>query len=193
MEWIFQPLTQKNLEKAAVLCDNCVGKNLYSPAYLASVLKKPEHCFRLLTNQDGEIAGYIYFFLARLEDMAELSKFPVERLAAVFGRRKPVIGNLQSVGVDERWRGRGLSRLLVSYYLNYIQFYWSADVAFGVFWKPGKTVPMEKTLKRLSFRYLGDARHVWYDREDLVCPYCRGRCRCDAAVYYRPLGKEEQV
>ena len=193
MEWSFQPLTRQRLEEAAALCDACVGKNLYTYGYLASILEKKDHCFSLLTAEDGATAGYIYFYAAGLEEMAQLSKFSVKDLSVISDKKDPVIGNLQSVGVARQWRGRGLSRLLVQYYLKEIRRLWSADAAFGVFWKPGGSVPMEKTLLEFSFRYLGDAHRVWYDKKDLVCPYCKGRCQCDAAVYYRPLGKEEPV
>lgn len=57
----------------------------------------------------------------------------------------------------------------------------------GVFWKPNGTLPMVRSLEAFSFLFLEDAHLVWYDTPGLVCPYCQGKCHCDAAVYYKPL------
>lgn len=186
----FRRLSLTSVDAAAKLCDRCVGKNLYPYTYLASVLENPEHFFYLLVTAEEEAVGYIYFFLTGLEEMAALSKLPRERLAMISEREAPVIGNLQSIGVTEAWRRHGLSEQLVGFYLEQLQQCLLADAAFGVFWKPEGHVPMEKTLKAFGFRHLEDAHRVWYDKEDLICPYCRGRCACDGAVYYKPIRKE---
>ena len=185
------PLTEVYLDQVTALCGQCVGENLYPRSSLAAIINSPDHYFSLLLAPEGEIAGYIYFTLSGLEDMARLSKMPRDRLAAVSEKSEPLIGNLQSIGIAEPWRGRGLSRLLVRHYLEQLQRI-GADTAFGVFWKPQGQVPMERTLLGLQVRCLGDAPLVWYDRDDLVCPYCRGRCVCDGAVYYKPI-REEQL
>lgn len=98
---------------------------------------------------------------------------------------------LRSIGVAEAYRGRGLSGVLLDFYLRQLERTLCADAAFGVFWKPNGVVPMGRTLEKAGFRYLEDAHMVWYEIENLVCPYCAGRCICDAAVYYRPIGKRE--
>lgn len=187
MEFTFQPLDAERLDEAAELCGACVGENLYPRSLLAAILGDPERQFWLLSAPGGEIAGYIYFFLSDLPAMARLSKLPQSRLAAVSPKRDPVIGNLQSIGVAEPWRGRGLSRTLVDFYLDRL-FAMGADLAFGVFWKPRGRFPMGRTLAACGFRSLGEAQRVWYDLDDLVCPYCQGRCVCPAEVCYKALG-----
>lgn len=183
----FEKLTAARLDEASALCDRCVGKNLYPRAYLASIVDKQGHCFYLLVTPRRKAVGYIYFFLTGLEEMAALARLPREQLAGISPKENPVIGNLQSIGVVEAHRHRRLSEKLVRFYLERLQN--TADVAFGVFWKIGGHVPMEKTLQASGFIYLADAHRVWYHRRDLICPFCPGRCRCDAAIYYKPLGR----
>ncbi|OPZ75360.1 MAG: hypothetical protein BWY80_00186 [Firmicutes bacterium ADurb.Bin456] len=181
----FEQLTEARLDEVQELCDRCVGKNLYPRAYLASVIHKPDHYFYLLVTPERKAVAYIYFFLTGLAEMAALARLPRERLAVISPKENPVIGNLQSVGVAEAHRHRHLSVKLVRFYLERLQN--KADTAFGVFWKTGGYVPMEKALKASGFLYLADAHRVWYGRRDLICPFCRGRCRCDAAIYYKPV------
>ena len=67
----------------------------------------------------------------------------------------------------------------------------SAGAVFAICWKPGKIVPAGKMLKECGFDDLTEAKNVWYDDKDLVCPYCKGRCRCDAEVFYKLLNGEK--
>lgn len=185
-------LTRSYLDRAAALCDESVGKNLYSQAYLASILARPDHHFYLLTAPEGEIAGYIYFYLTGLDEMAALSKLPRSRLADLSVKERPVIGNLSSIGVAASWRRLRLSEYLIGFALEQLERL-EADFAFGLGWKIGDYVPMEKTLRVFHFICLGEARRVWYDRPGLICPYCEGRCECAAAVYYKALCKEVPI
>lgn len=179
-------LTAACVEEAAALCDRCVGKNLYTRQYLAEVIHKPGHYYSVLMTPERKLAGYIYYYLAGMEGASAVAKLPPEQLPVLPAKQSPVFGVLRSIGVDEAYRRNGLSVRLVEHYLEQLHRA-GADMAFGVFWKPGGSVPMEKTLKRFGFSHLTDAHLIWYDNEDLVCPFCKGRCRCDAAVYYKIL------
>lgn len=187
----FRRLTESDLDIAVALCDSCVGKNLYTRAQLAEIIYKPTHHFHLIFTHKSEVAGYIYFFLTDLEEMASLSKLPDEQLGIMAKQQSPVIGNLQSIGVAEAYRGQGVSEILVDFFLTKLHEGTVADVAFGVFWKTQGKVPMENTLKAFDFTYLADAQGVWQDKKDLICPFCRGRCVCEASVYYKLLEKRD--
>lgn len=186
----FQRLSLARLDLAVTLCGECVGKNLYSRDLLAAVVDAPYQQYYFLLTPEGETAGYIYFHAASLDSMAALSRIPRERLAVISEKKAPVIGNLRSIGVVKAYRHRGLSEELVRFYLERLQNDWSADTAFGVFWKPNGHIPMERTLTAFDFIHLGDSSRVWYDNDELICPVCGGRCRCDAAIYYKPIRKE---
>lgn len=188
-----RPLTEAYLDAAAELCDQCVGKNLYPRSYLASVLGQPDHYFDLLVTPEGRAVGYFYFYLTDLTDMAEQAKLPTERLAVVSRKADPVIANLRSIGIAEDFRSHRLSEALLRLALDRLQSATRADAAVGICWKAGGHVPMDQILHTLGFHYLSDAHRVWYDNEALVCPYCQGRCVCDAAIYYKSLGEEARI
>lgn len=189
----FQPLTPDYLDAAAELCDHCVGKNLYPKSYLASVLNQPDHYFDLLVTPEGVAVGYFYFYLTDLAEMAAQAKLPKDRLSVVSGKADPVIANLRSIGIAENFRSHRLSEALLCLALERLQTVARADAAVGICWKAGGHVPMDQILRSLDFHYLTDAHRVWYDNEALVCPYCQGRCVCDAAIYYKTLGKKAGI
>lgn len=184
---LFKKLNVSDLDRATKLCDRCVGKNLYSKANLASIIDNPIHYFYLLETPQRVAVGYIYFFLTDLDEMATLSKLPRERLSVISQKNNPVIGNLQSIGVVEEYRHLKLAAELVRFFLKHLKTHSTVDTVFGVLWKIDGYVPMEKTLKEFDFRYLTDAHMVWYDNQDLICPYCKGRCKCNAAIYYKSI------
>lgn len=188
-----QPLTEAYLGRAVALCDQCVGKNLYSKADLAAALNSPNHFFDLLVTPEGEAVGYFYFYLTTLDDMAAQAKLSRERLAVVSPKAEPVIANLRSIGVAEGYRSHRLSESLLRLALHRLQASTRADAAVGICWKAGGRVPMDQILRDLGFCYLTDAHRVWYDNDKLVCPYCQGRCVCDAAIYYKTLIKEAGI
>lgn len=190
MGLLIRKLKPSDIDAAAELCGQCVGRNLYSRAFLANILKRRSHYFYLLTAPGEEAAGYIYFFLSNMDEISALYGIPRERLTAVSPKADAVIGVLQSIGIAERWRGQKLSARLMDFYLEYLQAEEPVGAAFGVFWKPEGRVPMEKNLKRTGFCHLEDVPRFWYDVAELICPYCKGRCICDAAIYYKTLNEE---
>lgn len=180
-------LTHEFLSQAVELCGNCVGENLYTESELTEAIKQPEKEFILLMTPQNEAAAYIYFRLIDLQEAQKLANHSLEQLLELGFDETVVIGNLQSIGVSLEYRNHHLSEWLMKIYLKWLTDKTKADIAFGVFWKPCGIVSMEKTLKKFGFRHLTDSYNVWYNKEDLICPVCKGRCRCDAAIYYKRI------
>jgi len=181
-----QRLTEEYLDRAAELCAQSVGQNLYPKSYIASVMDRPEHYFNLLLSPEGGVVGYLYFHLCSLEETAAEAKLPVETLAVISPKKHPVVAKFQSVGVDPAYRKLGLARQMVEECLEQAQEA-RADVALCMAWKYNGYVPMGDNVLACGFQYLTDSHLVWYDNENLVCPHCTGRCKCDAAIYYKTL------
>ncbi len=179
-------LSERYVAEAAKMCDRCVGKNLYTKDYLASIIHQPEHFFYLLLSDADELAGYMYFILMDRGELASISKLDAVHLDRLCKENDEIIGNLRSIGVEEPFRGKGLSMELIGFSLSQLASL-GATVAVGLCWKHGTVVPMRKTMLSCGFQYLTDARRPWYDIEGLECPYCSGRCECDAEVYYKRL------
>ncbi len=185
-----QPLTQADLDQVTALCGQCVGENLYPRSSLAAILNSPDHYFSLLRAPEGEIAGYIYFHLSTLEAAAAEAKLPVEALAPIAPVEQPVVAKFQSIRTAPAYRDRGVARRLVDLALEQARAA-GADTAMCLAWVTKGRVPMGGNLLASGFSYLRDAHRVWYDNENLVCPYCKGRCTCDAAIYYKILKERD--
>ncbi|MGN0405383.1 MAG: hypothetical protein ACI4F1_09185 [Bariatricus sp.] len=191
-QFYLKKLQEEYLDTAVALCDRCVGVNLYPKKELASAIRRNDHFFYLLFAPDGKAAGYIYYYTTTVKELSARARLPEEQIAKVCANREGVIGNIQSIGVEDAYRGNGLSVSLLEFSLKNLAAL-MADTAFIVCWKIGERVPLRASLEKLDFCYLSDAHKVWYDVPNLICPYCEGRCKCDAAVYYKPLTKEEAL
>ena len=58
---------------------------------------------------------------------------------------------------------------------------------FIICWNAGGKVPLEKALQECRFVHLFSAKMIWYNKKELYCPYCKGRCKRDAEVYFKKV------
>ena len=182
-----QPLTVDMLDQTVKLCADCVGENLYSKDILLNILDSSNHWFYLLMTDEGEIAAYTYFYLMTLEQATAFCKLSQQQMSVFPSQSNFMIAHLQAIGIQNNWRGQRLSEKIVAFFFEKMQSRQEVASALGVCWKPDGIAPMEKTLQNMGFNYLGEAHRVWYDYENLICPYCNGRCKCDAVVYYKSI------
>lgn len=189
MAFGFYPLTKEEVKKTRLLCDACVGKNLYTEEELLQSIEAEDRFFYLLKTDKGETIGYIYCYLTDVESMAKFAKIDPNLLGSVYHGDKRKIGKIQSVGLKKDYRGMGLAAQMIRFTLKKFAEI-SIEAVFIVCWKPGGIVPLDKALQNCNFTHLTEAKRVWYDDIDLICPYCQSRCVCDAEVYYKILDKE---
>lgn len=182
----FQPLKETEIDEARRLCDQCVGENLYSRDEIAAAIGASDKGFYLLKTAAGETVGYLYYYLTDGEQIAKYAKLGMERLRVVYPTLGKPVGKIQSVGIKPEYRGSGLAVQMIRFALNELKKL-GVDIAFIVCWKPGGKVPLAKTLAECRFCYLAETKKVWYDDTALICPYCKGRCVCDAEVFYKLL------
>ncbi len=190
-ELILTPLTLEYLDQATQLCGKCVGENLYTKSIIEATIKQQNQQFFLLITPQKKAVAYIYFKLINLREAELLSKKSLSKLKQIVKKDDLIIGNLQSIGVLAEYRKCKLSEYLMKVYLEYLLKNTQADIAFGVFWKKNGEIPMEKNLKKFGFCYLVNSKRVWYDKKELICPICNGRCKCDGAIYYKILERGE--
>lgn len=181
-----RPIEASDLEHTAALCDICVGKNLYTQAKIRSAMENRDHYFYLLQTRAGESVGYIYFYLTDVPAVARDARVDREMLESLCADPGGQVCKIQSVAVLADYRGRGLAAQMVRFALQQIRPR-QIQGAFAVCWKMGQVVPLEKTLRECGFAFLTEAEKVWFDEEELFCPYCGGRCHCNAEIYYKQL------
>ena len=181
-------LTMDDLDATISLCNKCVGENLYSEKELKRAIEDPEHFFYLLMTEEQEIAGYIYYYVTDLQSVADYTKLDIKLYHNLKQGKTEKVCKIQSVAIGELYRGSDLSVDLIDFALKRIKdIQIQVEIVFGVCWKMGDYVPMKKTLCQCGFNFFSEAKRIWYDDTKLICPYCKGRCRCDAEVYYKCL------
>lgn len=185
-KYFWRQLSMEELEETILLCNECVGENLYSEKELRNAIEDPNHFFYLLFTEEKKIAGYIYFFLTDLKTIADYTKLKEELFYDLCQGKENRVGKIQSVAVREGNRGSNLSVDMIRFGLERLKEA-QVPIVFGVCWKMGEFVPMKKTLCECGFHFFSEAKKIWFDDMKLICPYCKGRCHCDAEVYYRYL------
>ena len=186
-EFYLRPLEKEDIEEALQLMDQCVGENLYQKEELEQTIGSSDRDFLLLKTAEGELAGYIYYYLTTADQIAEDARLAAQKTRQVCRLGvHAAVGKIQSVGIKEDFRRQGLAALLLEHALT--QFAgMGVEEVFIICWNAGGKVPLEKALQKCQFVHLSSAKMIWYDRKDLFCPYCKGRCKCDAEVYFRKL------
>lgn len=181
------------LEKAGIddikavlsIADECVGKNLYSEEDFLSAVNGDGRFLLVLRNPLLTIVGYIYYLITetgKIESGLGLEKNTLSPSGPC--------GRIQSVALRNDSRGMGYSVLMIRAAVEtFLENGISA--VYAVCWKPGDVPPLSSPLKKCGFSYLMTVDKPWYSSDKLFCPYCGGRCSCDADIYYRKLDVKE--
>ncbi len=181
---ILRPMKREEANKVAAIADECVGKGLYSPQEMEEAADTDSKCIYVLETKDGEIVGYIYFFLTDRKSTAAEMKADERLLQTVCTDAAKPVGRIQSVAIRHAFRENGFSKKLVQFAFDALSAE-GAGCVFTACWKKGDKVPLRATVQSCGFHFLAETENVWFDKEELFCPYCGGRCRCSAEIYYK--------
>lgn len=182
-------MREEDVDAVKRLSDSSVGKDLYLREELLSLIGG-ENYFYLLYSPEGEFAGYLYFYLTDSLEAERTAKLPKGSLEQLCPGKVP-LGNIQSIALVPSFRNMGLSTELIRFASESLSRL-GARLAFVICWKAGENVPLGMTMQAAGFRFLAETENVWYNNLNLICPICKGRCRCSAAVYYCILNKENR-
>lgn len=175
-----RPMKKEEAALAKQMCDLCVGKNLYSLDTLEAAAEDLHKRFLLLFDPKGQAAGYIYYYPDTAEAFAKASGATPEAFTAV---SNGPFGKLQSLGLLPPYRGWGLAASMLRLALEDLSGD-GVEAVFALCWKTGDVVPLKQTVEECGFRFLRKVSRPWYDDAELICPYCGGRCVCDAEIYF---------
>ena len=84
-EFCLYSLEKEDIEETLQLMDRCVGENLYQKEELEQAIGSSERAFLLLRTAEGELAGYIYYYLTNEKQIAE-DKANLERAEATLNK-----------------------------------------------------------------------------------------------------------
>ena len=156
-EFCLYSLEKEDIEETLQLMDRCVGENLYQKEELEQAIGSSERAFLLLRTAEGELAGYIYYYLTNEKQIAEDTRLTEQKIQRVCQQ-----DTLAPVG-------KGIGEVFI------------------ICWNAGGKVPLERALQECKFVHLFSAKMIWYNKKELYCPYCKGRCKCDAEVYFKKV------
>ncbi len=182
-------LKKEDISYTLDACDKFVGKNLYTKKDLEKAIIDCNRYFFILETAKGEFAGYIYYYLTDAQSISKDAKLTDDEIIKVCGNKNSAMGKIQSLAITEKFRERGLSSALMSFATNELKKL-NADTAFVICWKMQSFVPLAKTCLSCGYTFLTESQNVWYDNVNLFCPFCKGRCRCSANIYYKNLKGE---
>ncbi len=167
------------------LCDDTVGKDLYSLFDLEDAIDDEDKFLYILKDNGHSLIGYVYFKIEEKGKMHEEIKLSTKEEEILKAKSKKV-GKLQSISLKTEFRGKGLSEKLIEFFLSILKSL-NIDLAYAVCWKKGDYVPLQKAMDSTGFVYLKEEKEFWYNNSELYCPFCQGRCHCDAEIYYKKL------
>lgn len=188
-KFYIKPISYEDVCITRQICDECVGTNLYSEKDIASTIGTDDKFFYLINNENEESIGYLYYNLTDIESLAKYSKLDASVFREVYPHAEKLVGRIQSIGIKFEYRGIGLGLQIMTFAINKLREK-SIDIAFGFCWKPSNKFPIGRVIDECNFNYLTEAKMIWYDNEDLICPFCHERCVCSADVYYIMLDEE---
>lgn len=180
--FFLRPIKKSDIHVVVRLCDECVGKNLYTEEDIIKAIEAEEHFFYLLETIDGKVVGYIYYYFTDWENVEKEIKEKVAFAVTLNNQQ----GKIQSVGVREEYRQSGLAVEMIQFALKNLKEE-LVELTYIICWKKGDEVPLKRSLQECEFTYLTEIKKFWYDKIMLVCSYCQGRCECSAEVYYKKL------
>lgn len=181
----FHRLKREEVDMAKAMCDACVGKGLYTKEEIIKTIDSNTNFFYLIYNENGDTVGYVYYYVANIEEIANDAKLGKDIFRSV-EKDLRIVGKIQSVGVMNEYRGEGIAKKAIRFALDkFCEM--GIKTVFTICWKKGDTVPLKKALTECGAVFLSSAQKVWYDKNELECPFCGGRCTCDAEVYYTSL------
>ena len=117
-EFCLYSLEKEDIEETLQLMDRCVGENLYQKEELEQAIGSSERAFLLLRTAEGELAGYIYYYLTNEKQIAEDTRLTEQKIQRVCQQDTLApVGKIQSVGIKEAFRRQGLAVWLMKYAL----------------------------------------------------------------------------
>ncbi len=182
MEITIQNALTCDYEKIADLCDRRYGKGYMTAKNFNKMLKNPD--FIKVATINGEFVGFASFLHDTTENIAKAMGLCEDEVTKISNGLKCVI--YKSAAIEAKFEHYGIMQKLLSNLIQQAEKE-NYSAVFASAWIIGNTIPIEKNLKKFSFEYIANRSMLWYDDEDYSCIVCNGRCRCDAAIYYKKL------
>ncbi len=164
------------------LCNRRYGKGYMTNEIFNKLLENPD--FFKVATINNEFAGFASFLPENIEKIAKAMGQSMFDIINISGDKPSVI--YKSAALEPNFEHGGIMQNLLAKLIEQATNKGYSTV-FASAWMIGDTVPIEKTLKKFDFIYVGNCSMLWYGDKEYNCIICGGRCQCNAAIYYKKL------
>lgn len=172
------------LREAEKICDDLLGKGLYSEERIKEICDKEDHYFFVIS-KSGQIEGIFYCYAGRTADVPFVAD--IDDITA-----ETRIGVAQSIALRNEARHQGIAASLLDQATRMLFDEEKVRKIFALAWVQGAEVPARKHLERCGYRLLEMRSHPWASCEELICPVCGHQpCTCDGAIYVKEVDDDE--
>ncbi|MCR4655389.1 MAG: GNAT family N-acetyltransferase [Lachnospiraceae bacterium] len=171
-------------EEIVQFCEDCFGENYTFVPEMRGFIEDEENRLFVMEDDGRIIAAVLYLKDDKrsvMEDM-EVEEADFDRISG----GKPVLHHKFCI-VRNDYRGRGLMTELMEKALAELERENVYGAVFGQAWIRQEEMPMENICARTGYHPYKRQISPWWKYADRTCNICKGRCKCDAMVYYRKL------
>lgn len=174
--------TEAYYEDIQRLCDERYGAGYIGRENFALWLKNARLLKIALV--DGVFAGFAVMLPASVTDVMTHMAMPESDVRRISGDRPALI--YKSAAVVKKYEHCGIMKAMAEQGLNEARLMGYGSV-YGSAWIIDGKIPIEGTFRAFGFQRLYERQMLWYHDENYRCIVCKGRCTCDAVIYYKKL------
>lgn len=172
------PNFRESLREARQICDQLLGKGLYSEQGINEICRKENHYFFIILKQ-SQVKGIFYCYTEKAGAVPFAQG--MEGLTA-----NTKIGVAQSIALKDEVRRKGVSAAMLNYTTKLLFHKEKVKLILAPAWVQGTEIPAKKHLEKCGYRLLEIRKRLWSSYENLICPVCGQQpCICDGAVYVK--------
>lgn len=173
---------EEDFEEILPLCDERYGSGYLTKGIFGHWM---EHKSLLKVAELGEeFAGFAVMVPAIVEEVMEKMAMPREDVEAIAGGRPALI--YKSAAVLRQHEHKGVMHALALAGLETARREGYGSIFASAWVYQGKS-PIAGTFRVFGFKPLYKREKLWYSDSDYTCVVCKGRCTCDAMIYYKTL------
>ncbi len=171
--------TQK-AHQAQNICDEMLGKGLYSEERIRQICQSQGHYFYLVMKEQN-VVGIFYCYREQSERVSFL-----QDIQTPFLESDSLVGIGQSIALKKEARGKGLSEWLLNRATRILFDDEQVAAILIPAWMKGDHIPADRHLTKCAFTLLQTLHQPWACHEGLECPVCKTiPCSCDGAIYIK--------
>lgn len=173
---------ERYFEELCELCDDRFGTGYVDRAVFERWMRYPRLLKIALV--DGRFIGFAVMVPADTAEIMRKMKMPERDVLEIAGEKPALI--YKSAAVRPEYEHCGVMHAMAAQGIEDAKEL-GYGALFAAAWVYGGKIPIEPTFNTFHFQRLYERKMLWYDDEEYRCVVCKGRCTCDAMIYYKKL------